>query len=128
MFSISQAAGAAEDDKPPVARDSDASDDDELMEVDGDVPAAAAAAASVSLGVEVKRSATPRPAQVSSGLPQSKEELESLISLIHETVNNSVLPRLHKCLNAKVTIPVHSLNDEQCMHAVKPLRVLGYFE
>uniref|UniRef100_A0A665TDQ2 UTP20 small subunit processome component n=1 Tax=Echeneis naucrates TaxID=173247 RepID=A0A665TDQ2_ECHNA len=40
-------------------------------------------------------------AVVASGLPQSKEELESLISAIHQTVNDSVLPRLHKCLTAK---------------------------
>lgn len=43
-----------------------------------------------------------RPAPVATGLPQSKEELESLISAIHQTVNESVLPRLHKCLTAKV--------------------------
>uniref|UniRef100_A0A4W6DX43 UTP20 small subunit processome component n=1 Tax=Lates calcarifer TaxID=8187 RepID=A0A4W6DX43_LATCA len=43
----------------------------------------------------------PKPAPVASGLPQSKEELESLISTIHQTVNDSVLPRLHKCLTAK---------------------------
>ena len=37
-----------------------------------------------------------------SGLPQSPEELKALIASIQNTVNNSVLPRLHKCLNAKV--------------------------
>ncbi|TKS91003.1 Small subunit processome component 20 -like protein [Collichthys lucidus] len=49
-----------------------------------------------------KGPAAPKSAAISSGLPQSKEELETLISTIHQTVNNSVLPRLHKCLNAKV--------------------------
>lgn len=39
---------------------------------------------------------------VATGLPQSKEQLESLICAIHKTVNESVLPRLHKCLTAKV--------------------------
>ncbi|XP_066524697.1 small subunit processome component 20 homolog [Hoplias malabaricus] len=39
---------------------------------------------------------------ISSGLPQSKEELEALISSIHRTVTQSILPRLHKCLTAKV--------------------------
>ncbi len=51
---------------------------------------------------EAKGPAAPKPTTVASGLPQSKEELESLISAIHQTVNNSVLPRLHKCLTAKV--------------------------
>lgn len=43
-----------------------------------------------------------KPVAVASGLPQSQEELESLISAIHQSVNNNVLPRLHKCLTAKV--------------------------
>ncbi|XP_034018840.1 small subunit processome component 20 homolog isoform X2 [Thalassophryne amazonica] len=38
-----------------------------------------------------------------SGLPQSKEELEWLLATIHKTVHDTVLPRLHKCLTAKVT-------------------------
>ncbi|XP_077957697.1 small subunit processome component 20 homolog isoform X1 [Gasterosteus aculeatus] len=38
----------------------------------------------------------------SSGLPQSAGELESLISTIHQTVTNTVLPRLQKCLTAKI--------------------------
>lgn len=37
-----------------------------------------------------------------SGLPQNKAELEALITSIHATVQNAVLPRLHKCLTAKV--------------------------
>ncbi|XP_036373482.1 small subunit processome component 20 homolog [Megalops cyprinoides] len=41
-------------------------------------------------------------AKVPSGLPQSREELEALISSIHHTVKESVLPKLHKCLTAKV--------------------------
>lgn len=94
--------------EPPVADDSDASDDDdEQMEVDGAVSAAAESNAPMEVDTvskEVKRS---RVAPVSSGLPQSKEELESLINLIHNTVNSSVLPRLHKCLNAKVSMCLH---------------------
>ncbi|KAM9407228.1 small subunit processome component 20 homolog isoform 1-T1 [Salvelinus alpinus] len=43
-----------------------------------------------------------------SGLPQSKAELEALITSIHATVQNAVLPRLHKCLTAKVK------RDEEC--------------
>ncbi|KAM4523536.1 small subunit processome component 20 homolog [Fundulus diaphanus] len=46
--------------------------------------------------------AAPKVAPVASGLPQSREELESLIAAIHQTVNDSVLPRLNKCLTAKV--------------------------
>ncbi|KAI4884861.1 hypothetical protein NFI96_031248 [Prochilodus magdalenae] len=38
----------------------------------------------------------------SSGLPESKEELEALISSIHTTVSQIILPKLHKCLTAKV--------------------------
>lgn len=51
---------------------------------------------------QAKGPIAPKPTAVASGLPQSKEELESLISTIHQTVNDSVLPRLHKCLTAKV--------------------------
>ncbi|KAG9345665.1 hypothetical protein JZ751_008809 [Albula glossodonta] len=40
--------------------------------------------------------------KVPNGLPQSREELESLISAIHHTVTESILPKLHKCLTAKV--------------------------
>lgn len=50
----------------------------------------------------VERAAASKPSAVSSGLPQSKDELEALIKAIHHTISNSVLPRLHKCLTAKV--------------------------
>lgn len=49
-----------------------------------------------------ERPAASKATTVTIGLPQSKEELESLISTIHDTVKNSVLPRLHKCLTSKV--------------------------
>uniref|UniRef100_A0A4W4DWA7 UTP20 small subunit processome component n=1 Tax=Electrophorus electricus TaxID=8005 RepID=A0A4W4DWA7_ELEEL len=42
------------------------------------------------------------PPAISSGLPRSREELEALLSSIHSTVTQSILPRLHKCLTAKV--------------------------
>lgn len=51
---------------------------------------------------EAKVPATPATLAASSGLPQSAGELESLISTIHQTVTNTVLPRLQKCLTAKV--------------------------
>uniref|UniRef100_A0A668AJM1 UTP20 small subunit processome component n=1 Tax=Myripristis murdjan TaxID=586833 RepID=A0A668AJM1_9TELE len=52
-------------------------------------------------GGEAKKAAAPKVPPVPSGLPQSKEELDFLISSIHRTVNNTVLPSLHKCLTAK---------------------------
>lgn len=51
---------------------------------------------------EGKQAKPRRAPPVSSGLPQSKEELEALLSSIHHTVTQSILPRLHKCLIAKV--------------------------
>ena len=48
------------------------------------------------------RKPTPSTTAAPSGLPQSKAELEALITSIHATVQNAVLPRLHKCLTAKV--------------------------
>uniref|UniRef100_A0A1A8IIM6 UTP20, small subunit (SSU) processome component, homolog n=3 Tax=Nothobranchius kuhntae TaxID=321403 RepID=A0A1A8IIM6_NOTKU len=100
------------DDEDETADDElDASgDEDEEMEIDGK-------AASIDVPMETdpaegqkkeasdksKTKTAPKLPVVSSGLPQSREELESLISAIHETVNVSVLPRLSKCLTAKVT-------------------------
>ncbi|KAM9327768.1 small subunit processome component 20 homolog [Pholidichthys leucotaenia] len=97
------------------AKQSDLSDDDEEMEIDGKI-------ASTDVAMEVdaadgegkdsipkeatpakaKAPMAPKAARVTSGLPQSVEELESLICLIHQTVSDTVLPRLHKCLTAKV--------------------------
>ncbi|XP_069048890.1 small subunit processome component 20 homolog [Lepisosteus oculatus] len=37
-----------------------------------------------------------------TGLSSNKEELEFLIQTIHRTVTSSILPKLHKCLTAKV--------------------------
>uniref|UniRef100_A0A8C7ULV4 UTP20 small subunit processome component n=1 Tax=Oncorhynchus mykiss TaxID=8022 RepID=A0A8C7ULV4_ONCMY len=54
------------------------------------------------------RKPTPSTTAAPSGLPQSKAELEALITSIHATVQNAVLPRLHKCLTAKVK------RDEEC--------------
>ncbi|XP_008314156.1 small subunit processome component 20 homolog [Cynoglossus semilaevis] len=97
-----------------AADESDASDDEEPMEIDGK-----AAAATVSMEVDNvedhkgvsedaaaaknKKAAPVKPSVGVSGLPQSQEELEYLIKTIHQTVNDSVLPRLQKCLTAKVT-------------------------
>ncbi|XP_068951330.1 small subunit processome component 20 homolog [Petaurus breviceps papuanus] len=39
-------------------------------------------------------------AQVFSGLPKSRAELENLIKQIHKTITSSILPKLHKCLSA----------------------------
>lgn len=92
----------ADDENVAAHDESDASDDEEEMEVDGN------ASTDVTMGMEeapatkVKAQAAPKLSTAVSGLPQSAEELESLIGLIHQTVNESVMPRLHKCLNAKV--------------------------
>uniref|UniRef100_A0A3Q3VPZ3 Uncharacterized protein n=1 Tax=Mola mola TaxID=94237 RepID=A0A3Q3VPZ3_MOLML len=84
----------------------DASDDEEEMEVDGNAAPSDVPMETETNNVKKKTSeeaatTAPKPTAVSSWLPQSKEELESLVSAIHETVNNTVLPRLHKCLTAK---------------------------
>ncbi|XP_051247965.1 small subunit processome component 20 homolog isoform X2 [Dicentrarchus labrax] len=104
----------AEDEEQPAADESDASDDEEAMEVDGntapsDIPMETDttigqknAVAKEAATTGVQGPAAPQHTAIASGLPQSTEELESLISAIHKTVNNSVLPRLHKCLTAKV--------------------------
>ncbi|GAA6228191.1 small subunit processome component 20 homolog isoform X2 [Lates japonicus] len=105
-------ADVADDMDEAAADASDTSDDEEAMEIDSktaDVPMEMnnnegekdAVLEEVATTKE-KGPVAPKPAQVASGLPQSKEELESLISTIHQTVNDSVLPRLHKCLTAKV--------------------------
>lgn len=101
----------ADDEEQAAADESDASDDEEAMEVEtaaSDVPMETDTTSGEknAAAAEAKGPAAPKPMAVSiavsSGLPQSKEELESLISAIHQTVNNSVLPRLNKCLTAKV--------------------------
>ncbi|XP_034530006.1 small subunit processome component 20 homolog [Notolabrus celidotus] len=108
------AADEADDEDQAAAEESDASDDEEAMEVDSaaapsDIPMETDAtnrakdvASKSAPTTGTKGTAAPKPFTVPSGLPQSKEELETLIKAIHETVNNSVLPRLHKCLNAKI--------------------------
>ncbi|XP_061662596.1 small subunit processome component 20 homolog [Syngnathoides biaculeatus] len=83
----------------------------EAMDIDGELPAKTATVetpgevnvvASKKTTVKAKTPPAPKPVAVSCGLPQSKEELELLMSTIQESVTGSVLPRLHKCLNAKV--------------------------
>ncbi|XP_056223520.1 small subunit processome component 20 homolog [Seriola aureovittata] len=104
----------ADDGDEGAADESDASDDEEAMEIEkktapSDVPMETDNNDGEKDGVseevattKVKRPVAPKPVVAASGLPQSKEELESLISAIHQTVKDSVLPRLHKCLTAKV--------------------------
>lgn len=109
---VSAAADDADDEDQAAAEGSDVSDDEEeAMEVDSraapsDTPMETDTP-NEAKDVVSKRATTAtaalKPTAVASGLPQSKEELENLISIIHTTVNNSVLPRLNKCLNAKVT-------------------------
>uniref|UniRef100_A0A673BJE7 UTP20 small subunit processome component n=1 Tax=Sphaeramia orbicularis TaxID=375764 RepID=A0A673BJE7_9TELE len=108
------AVDADDDGEDDAADESDASDDEEAMETDSktapaDVPMETdttdgekEAVSSEAATTEVKKPVVPKLTMVTSGLPQSKEELESLISAIHRTIHDSVLPRLHKCLTAKV--------------------------
>ncbi|XP_044199894.1 small subunit processome component 20 homolog [Thunnus albacares] len=104
----------AGDEEEAAAEESDASDDEEPMEVDSktstsDVPMETDTTDREKDGVskeeataKAERPPAPKPVVAASGLPQSKEELESLMSAIHQTVNDSVLPRLQRCLTAKV--------------------------
>ncbi|XP_042259713.1 small subunit processome component 20 homolog [Thunnus maccoyii] len=104
----------AGDEEEAAGEESDASDDEEPMEVDSktstsDVPMETNTTDREKDGVskeeataKAERPPAPKPVVAASGLPQSKEELESLMSAIHQTVNDSVLPRLQRCLTAKV--------------------------
>lgn len=92
----------ADDENVAAHDESDASDDEEEMEVDGNASTDVTMEMEEAPATKVKAQAAPKLSTAVSGLPQSAEELESLIGLIHQTVNESVMPRLHKCLNAKV--------------------------
>ncbi|XP_026065231.1 small subunit processome component 20 homolog isoform X1 [Carassius auratus] len=95
------------EDEAVEAMDTDESDAEDAMET-----AEAGAAVSIATDAETEGPAKPKegkksqtkkvPPVVSSGLPQSERDLETLISTIHHTVTQSVLPKLHKCLTAKV--------------------------
>lgn len=45
---------------------------------------------------------SPKATKAISFLPRNKEELESLMKHIQETVSGNILPKLHRCLIAKV--------------------------
>uniref|UniRef100_W5LP94 UTP20 small subunit processome component n=1 Tax=Astyanax mexicanus TaxID=7994 RepID=W5LP94_ASTMX len=104
--------GGAEDEDP--AMDSDESDAEDVMETaeaDADAKAVEETETMDTDGTESAKSKKDKdkksqtksaPPVPNSGLPKSKEDLEALISTIHNTVNQSVLPKLHKCLTAKV--------------------------
>ncbi|MEQ2190623.1 hypothetical protein XENOCAPTIV_002659 [Xenoophorus captivus] len=105
----------ADNEDEAAVEELETSDDEQAMEIDGK-------AASTDVNMETDATArrenentpeqavtsktaakaAPKMIPVASGLPQSREELESLIAAIHQTVNDSVLPRLNKCLTAKV--------------------------
>lgn len=79
--------------------ESDPSDDEEPMGTDGAVVDKLSEEAPPG---RADGDAASKASVVPSGLPQGKEDLEALIKTIHDSVSNSVLPRLHKCLTAKV--------------------------
>ncbi|XP_038143159.1 small subunit processome component 20 homolog [Cyprinodon tularosa] len=105
----------ADNEDEAAADELDTSDDEEAMEIDDkpastEVPVETDAATQAEKEDKPEKTASkaptkpdPRMTPVATGLPQSREELESLIAAIHQTVNDSVLPRLNKCLTAKVT-------------------------
>ncbi|XP_050963565.1 small subunit processome component 20 homolog [Labeo rohita] len=95
------------EDEAVETMDADESDAEDAMETEE-----AGAAVSTATDAETEGAAKPKKAKenqmkkappvVSSGLPQSQQDLEALISSIHHTVTQTVLPKLHKCLTAKV--------------------------
>ncbi|XP_062862543.1 small subunit processome component 20 homolog [Trichomycterus rosablanca] len=123
---VSAVDAEVKDEVQAEAMDSDESDAEEAMET-GDARADVDATESEAMDTGSSESAKPKegpqvqvmkaPPVVSSGLPQSKEELEALITSIHQTVTKSVLPRLHKCLTAKV-----KRDDEHKMVKSKEVR------
>ncbi|KAM8908719.1 small subunit processome component 20 homolog isoform 2-T2 [Spinachia spinachia] len=105
----------AEEEEPVAVEETELSDDEEeAMEEDhiaavADVPMETdttvgekQVASKKGAASEATLPAAPATLGVTSGLPQSAGELESLISTIHQTVSNTVLPRLQKCLTAKI--------------------------
>ncbi len=101
------------EDEAAETMDTDESDAEDAMETDE-----AGAAVSTATDAETEGPAKPKdeerkmkkvPPVVSSGLPQSERDLEALISSIHHTVTQSVLPKLHKCLTAKVWAHISNL-------------------
>uniref|UniRef100_A0A3P9K9E8 UTP20 small subunit processome component n=1 Tax=Oryzias latipes TaxID=8090 RepID=A0A3P9K9E8_ORYLA len=96
--------------KAREADEADGSDEEEAMETDGktaDVPMETDATEGEGGGPsEAKAKAEGKGGRRAppSGLPHSREELEALVGAIHRTVNDSVLPRLHKCLTAKLQV------------------------
>ncbi|KAF3859484.1 hypothetical protein F7725_021883 [Dissostichus mawsoni] len=104
------AAMEADDEEQAAADESEASDDEEAMEVEGktdpsDVPMEMDTNSGEN-GVVSKKAATPvakvpaapPPMAVSSGLPQSTEELGTLISAIHQTIKRD---DEHKAVRSK---------------------------
>ncbi|XP_030621601.1 small subunit processome component 20 homolog [Chanos chanos] len=111
-------AGAMDEDANEEEQmDSEESDGEETMETD-EVTKESEAKEAVTAATDAMETGTddaavkPKPAAkvdgrkpppvVSSGLPQSREDLETLLTSIHHTVTTTILPRLHKCLTAKV--------------------------
>ncbi|KAL2102527.1 hypothetical protein ACEWY4_001695 [Coilia grayii] len=107
-------AAAVEEEADEVAEeeDSDESDAEDAAEPDS----ADATQTEDAVAMETEDSATTKPDNqqkeagpkkrptptVCTGLPRSVQDLEALIGSVHHTVTQSILPRLHKCLTAKV--------------------------
>ncbi|XP_077566014.1 small subunit processome component 20 homolog [Stigmatopora nigra] len=90
----------SEDEKSEDEKSEDDQDEEEAMESESELPAETEK--SDKKVKKAKKTPTAMNGPISSGLPQSKEDLELLIHTVQENVTNNILPRLHKCLNAKV--------------------------
>lgn len=115
-FFVSEPVAVEEEakDEETETAEMDESDDEDAMETDD----AGASTATDAMDTETQASVKAKegkesqvkkaPPVVSSGLPQSQQDLEALISTIHQTVTQRILPKLHKCLIAKVRAPSSS--------------------
>ncbi|KAK2893002.1 hypothetical protein Q8A67_012990 [Cirrhinus molitorella] len=113
------------EDEAAETMDMNESDAEDAMETEE-----AEAAVSTATDAETEAPAKPKegeerqtkrvPHAVSSGLPLSQRDLETLVSTIHRAVTESILPKLQKCLTAKVkrddehkTVKSKEVKDEE---------------
>ncbi|XP_030197933.1 small subunit processome component 20 homolog isoform X1 [Gadus morhua] len=98
-----ETAVAVEDEEVAMETDGKAEASDVAMETDeGDDDDSDEEADEAVAAAKPKKKKEARADPVASGLPKNKAELESLIRNIHKSVQTNILPRLHKCLTAKV--------------------------
>ena len=93
---------AVEDEEVAMETDGKAEANDVAMETDEEVDDSDEEDDEAVAAAKPKKKKEARADPVASGLPKNKAELESLIRNIHKSVQTNILPRLHKCLTAKV--------------------------